>query len=401
MVGFKKLTALLAAALPLSTASPTPFEAKGTSTVAVEGKYIVSLKNHVAPRDAASHLEWVRGVHEQSLGRRDLNLAGVEKTFGVGSYNGYSGHFDAATIEKIKNNPDVDAIEPVQVYQLYSPVTQDSSTYGLATLSHRNKGASSYIYDESAGEGTYAYIVDSGINAEHEDFEDRAVKGYNAIGGAFEDNLGHGTHVAGTIGGKTYGVAKKATLVSVKVFEGRTADNSIIMDGYQWAVKDIVDKGIQKRAVVNMSLGGPKSDAFNRLVEAAYQSGVLSVVAAGNERQDTANVSPASAPNAITVGGIDVDWVEYTNSNYGKFVDIMAPAVKVESAYIGSDSATAQLTGTSMASPHVAGLAIYLAALENLNTPKAVTDRILALGTRGKATLRSNNPNIIAYNGNA
>lgn len=317
----------------------------------------------------------------------------------------------------------VEGIEPVQIYELYSYVTQDASTYGLATLSHRNKGASSYRYDDSAGKGTYAYVVDSGINTAHVDFEGRAIKGYNAIGGVFQDSLGHGTHVAGTIGGKKYGVAKKTTLVAVKVFEGRTADNSIIMDGYQWAVKDIVNKGIQKRSVINMSLGtivqsityyavmkyanmkgksgGPKSDAFNKLVAAAYQSGVLSVVAAGNEAQDVANVSPASAPNAITVGGIDVNWAEYTNSNYGKFVDIMAPGVGVESAYIGSTTATAKLTGTSMATPHVAGLAVYLAAFENLGSPKAVTDRILALGTRGKANLKSNNPNIIAYNGNA
>lgn len=107
MVAFKKLATLFAAALPLVNASPTPYETRGTSTLAVEGKYIISLKNGIATRDVDSHLEWVRGIHERSLGRRDLNLPGVEKTYGVGSYNGYAGHFDAATIEEIKGNPDV------------------------------------------------------------------------------------------------------------------------------------------------------------------------------------------------------------------------------------------------------------------------------------------------------
>lgn len=133
--------------------------------------------------------------------------------------------------------------------------TQTGATWGLGSISSRQPGSTTYRYDDSAGEGSYAYVVDSGININHNEFEGRAEQGYNAAGGEFDDTFGHGTHVAGTIGGKTYGVAKKATLVDVKVFIGRQSTTSIILDGYQWAVEDIVAKGRASRSVINMSLG--------------------------------------------------------------------------------------------------------------------------------------------------
>lgn len=137
-------------------------------------------------------------------------------------------------------------------------------------------------------------------------------------------------------------------------------------------------------------------------MQSAYTSGVLSVVASGNEGVSASTRSPASAPNAITVGAINSNWAEDTYSNYGTVVDILAPGTSVLSSYIGSNSATASLTGTSMATPHVAGLALYLAVLENINTPSALTTRIKALGTTGRVSnLRSGSPNLIAYNGNA
>lgn len=279
--------------------------------------------------------------------------------------------------------------------------------HGLATISHRNPGSTSYIYDDSAGEGTYAYVVDSGINTGHVEFEGRATRGYNAAGGDDVDTLGHGTHVAGTIGSRAYGVAKKASLISVKVFAGRTADTSVILDGYQWAVRDIVNRGRQSRSVINMSLGGPVSSAFDRAVESAFQQGVLSVVAAGNDNIDSSNVSPARAPNAITVAAVNASWRRwywnsYQASNYGRPVDIHAPGEDVLSTWIGSSTATNTITGTSMACPHVAGLALYLAALEDLSTPAEITARIKELGTKGKVVGNvAGTVNLLSYNGNA
>lgn len=156
-----------------------------------------------------------------------------------------------------------------------------------------------------------------------------------------------------------------------------------------------------------MSLGGPVSQAFDSAVENAYRSGVLSIVAAGNENQDSSNVSPARAPNAITVAAVNSNWNRWywnsrQGSNYGAPVDIYAPGEDVLSTWIGSNTATNTITGTSMATPHIAGLAIYLAVLENLNTPAAVTARIKALGTKNKVIgNKANTVNLLSYNGNA
>ncbi|EGX91264.1 alkaline serine protease Alp1 [Cordyceps militaris CM01] len=394
MVGFKSFAALFLAAL--GTAAPAPSG----------GKYIVTLKDGATASKVESHLQWVNDVHARSVGRRDLNLNGVEKTYGIGSFNGYAGNFDAATIEEIKNSPEVAAVELDQKWTLYALTTQSNVPHGLATISHRQSGASNYIYDSTAGQGAYAYVVDSGVNIGHVEFEGRATRGYNAAGGEDVDTLGHGTHVSGTIASKSYGVAKKASIVSVKVFSGRTADTSVILDGYNWAVNDIVAKRRQTRSVINLSLGGPASTAFDSAVASAYNQGVLTVVAAGNENQDSRNVSPARAPQAITVAAVGATWARWVwnaqqGSNYGTPVDIYAPGEDVLSTWIGSTTATNTITGTSMASPHIAGLAIYLAVLENLNTPAAVTNRIKALGTANKVTGNvGSTVNLLSYNGN-
>ena len=125
----------------------------------------------------------------------------------------------------------------------------------MGTISSRTRGSTTYRYDTTGGQGSFAYIVDSGILATHTQFSDRVEKGYNAAGGTFTDTFGHGTHVSGIVGGTTYGVAKLTTLVDVKVFIGREASTSVILDGYNWAVNDIIAKGRARRAVINMSLG--------------------------------------------------------------------------------------------------------------------------------------------------
>jgi oryzin len=148
--------------------------------------------------------------------------------------------------------------------------------------------------------------------------------------------------------------------------------------------------------------GGPPSTAFNNAVQSAFAAGVLSVVAAGNENVRAATVSPASAPNALTVGAISSSWTEASYSNFGTSVDVLAPGSAILSAWFTSNSATNSISGTSMATPHVSGLALYLAALENINTPAALTARIKALGTTDKVrSLKAGSPNLIAYNGNA
>lgn len=278
----------------------------------------------------------------------------------------------------------------------------NAPSWGLGAISHKaGAGSTSYVYDSTAGSGTFAYIIDTGINAAHNDFGGRASLGYSAVTGSTADTVGHGTHVAGTIGGTTYGVAKQATIIAVKVFQGDEGTTADVLDGYSWAVNDITSKSRAGVAAISLSLGGGVSTAFNNAVQSAYSSGVISVVAAGNEAQNVANVSPASAPNAITVGATTSAnrWATY--SNFGAGVDILAPGSSITSAWIGSNSATNSISGTSMATPHVTGLVLYLKALEGLATPAAVTSRLKALGSSGVITgVPSSTVNLLAYNGN-
>lgn len=211
------------------------------------------------------------------------------------------------------------------------------------------------------------------------------------------------SHVAGTIGGTTYGVAKKTTLIAVKIFEGNNGTTSTVIAGFNWAVNDIVEKGRQNTAVINMSLGGPGSATWDAAITSAWNAGVLSVVAAGNENQLASNRSPARSPEPLTVGNIQSNYARYTGStgsNYGPAVDIFAAGTGVVSTYRTSDSATATLTGTSMAAPHVAGLVSYLRGLEGASSAADIRARVLELATPDLVTDTRDSANLVAYNGN-
>lgn len=282
-------------------------------------------------------------------------------------------------------------------------VTQNNAPWGLGSISSRTRGASSYIYDNDAGRGTFSYIVDTGIRTTHQDFGGRAQFGTNTVGGDNNDNQGHGTHVAGTVGGTTYGVAKQTTLIAVKVFEGSTGSASAVIAGFDWAVNDIVNKGRQNSAVINMSLGGPGSTVWDQAITAAWNRGVLAVVAAGNENQLASNRSPARSPEVICVGNVqsnDARRSGTTGSNFGPAVDIFAAGTGVVSTYFRSDTDTASLTGTSMASPHVAGLVSYLRGLEGFSSAAAIKQRVYDLATPNRVTDAQGSTNLLAYNGN-
>lgn len=391
----------LAAFLPLLSAAPVPGPNDKTpiQTISVSGRYIITLKDTADP---AAHIAWVSDVHTRSLVRRQEDeefAAGVEKEYQIDGFKAYVGEFDEATIAEIEASDDVEEVEEDQIWTISAATTQRSSTWGLASLSHKRLGQSGYVYDATAGEGTYGYVVDTGINVDHVEFEGRASNGYNVFSGSNADTAGHGTHVAGTIGTKTYGVAKRANLIAVKVFQGESSTTSAILDGYQWAVNDIRAKGRQAKAAINLSLGGGYSSAFNRAVAAAYNGGVVTVVAAGNDNVDAQNTSPASAPEAITVGSIDNSNRRSYFSNFGSILDIFAPGSDILSTWIGSTTATNTISGTSMATPHVVGLVLYLQALEGLSSPAAVTSRLTQLATTGAISDVKGSPNTLAYNG--
>ena len=222
-----------------------------------------------------------------------------------------------------------------------------------------------YIYDTAAVASATVYVVDTGVYSAHSQFSGRASIGANFISGsANTDENGHGTHCSGTIGGSTYGVYKAAKSVDVKVLDadggGTTAG---VISGIQWVAANAPAK-----SVISMYLGGAKSASPNSAVAA----GVTVVVTAGNNGLSAAKYSPASATSAITVGAIDSTNTKASWSNYVSLLDIFAPGADVLSAWIGSTGATNTILGTSMSTPHVAGLAAYLIALEGLATPAAV-----------------------------
>ena len=279
--------------------------------------------------------------------------------------------------------------------------TQQSATWGLGTVSHRTKGFTSYIYDTRAGTSTYAYIVDTGLNTAHREFGTRASVVYSAFGSDKSDTAGHGTHVAGTIGGTTYGIAKNAQLLSVKVFQGSSSSTSIILGGFNWAANDIISKGRQNAAAINMSLGGSYSASFNQAVDSASSSGVLSIIAAGNDGSNASNTSPASARSAVTVGALNSDWSIASYSNYGTVLDIFGPGTGILSAWIGSSTATNTISGTSMATPHIVGLALYAISVEGVTGVSGVTSWLTTYGTKNAITgYLGGSPNIIGNNHN-
>jgi subtilisin family serine protease len=219
------------------------------------------------------------------------------------------------------------------------------------------------------------------------------------------DENGHGSHVAGTIGGRTYGVAKNVELVAVKVLDAKgSGSNSGVIAGMNWVATTAATRGLRGKAVMNMSLGGSKSQAVNDAINNIREAGVVPCVAAGNENQDANNDSPASAAGAITVGAIDqTNDRKASFSNFGPRVDIFAPGVNVLSVGITGDTASRSLSGTSMATPHITGLAAYLMALEGITDIDAVLARMQALAKRTGATVQNNQAsttNLIANNGN-
>ncbi|KAL6798378.1 peptidase S8/S53 domain-containing protein [Trichoderma sp. SZMC 28012] len=406
MAWFRTLALFLFTLTPYVTALPLKTTKEGSvldvDGLADEDWYIVTLHKNISPTAFAIHLAKINDTyHHNSLNDEQNRPSGVGKTFAIGDYRGYSGVFDKDTIALLWKDADVAEIERDEFCTIQGKVaTQRHAPWGLAALSSKKPGGKSYRYDKSAGNGTFAYVVDSGVFTKHDEFGGRASVGYSVDPSDLSDVEGHGTHVAGVIAGKTFGVAKQAEIIGVKVLSDGVGLVSDVLEGFSWAVQDIVLKGRQNRSVINLSIASPFSIAFNRAVDAAFELGILSVVAARNAGMEARKMSPVSAAEALAVGAINSEWTQTIFSNFGPEVNIQAPGYHIESAYIGTENATNIMSGTSMSAPHVAGLALYLAALENTTNATQLRDRILELGVVGKAKeLTSDTPNLVAHNG--
>lgn len=403
-----------------------------------ENRYIILFKKGVSPQEIDFHRELVGQLHLQVVSKLPENheffegirddgisnssLGGVDHTFDInGMLRGYAGYFPKGVLDIIRRSPLVEMVEQDSEVYTEKADTENGAPWGLARISHRerlNLGSyNKYLYDEQGGSGVTSYIIDTGVNVHHSQFGGRAKWGKTIpVGDEDEDGNGHGTHVAGTVGSSTYGVAKDADLVAVKVLRSNGSGSmSDVLKGVEWATQDHLNAVKQKKpgfkgSTANMSLGGGKSPSLDQAVNAAVSAGLNFAVAAGNEDGDACETSPASADGPVTVGASTLSDDRAYFSNWGKCVDVFAPGLNILSTYIGSDTATAILSGTSMASPHVAGLLAYFLSLQpgsdsefdagSSISPDQLKKKLLAFSTKNVLSdVPSGTPNLLVYNG--
>ena len=317
---------------------------------------------------------------------------------------------DTVALDKLLARPDIESIKADCIIELdpdemmapnngrhmvrHRQLQQTAEAWGIDRVDQRDLPLDN-LYDNSGstGDGALVYVLDTGVRITHEDFGDRAEGGWSAqcetidapgcgsnwnyrgiVTDATPSCSGHGTHCASTIGGIKYGISNGVTIVTVQVLScGGSGATSGIEAGIEWAVEDSKERG--KPAVLSMSLGGGGGGRFDRIINWAYDEGVVTVVAAGNSNDDACNYSPASTPNAITVGSTESTDTKSGFSNYGRCVDIHAPGSFIKAAWSTGDDSTNTISGTSMACPHVAGVAAQIRADHPELLPGEVWDR--------------------------
>ncbi|MFE9956244.1 S8 family serine peptidase [Micromonospora sp. NPDC005299] len=388
LVGAAALT-MLAAASPASAAEPTGAIRAAGGPTAVADSYLVVLKDSaVAPSRVTETAHRLTARHGGTVARTwRAALRGFELSVG------------ATAAARIAADPAVAYVEQNHTVSIAGTQTNPPS-WGLDRIDQRNLPLnSSYTYPNTAS-NVHAYIIDTGVLFGHNDFGGRAVSGFDAVdGGSADDCNGHGTHVSGTVGGSSYGVAKGVQIVGVRVLNCQgSGTNAQVVSGIDWVTANAV-----KPAVANMSLGGSANSSIDTAVTNSINSGITYAVAAGNgdilgNRQNACNYSPARVASAITVGATQNNDAAASFSNYGTCVDILAPGVNITSAWYTGTTATNTISGTSMASPHVAGAAALVLSANPSWTPQQVRDSLVNNATPNVVTnVGTGTPNRLLY----
>jgi subtilisin family serine protease len=350
----------------------------------IDGQYIVVLKAQSSGSAAENTKRRVRARGGQ-----------VQREFGR-VLNGFSANLDDQALADVRSDPAVDYVEPDRVITLND--TQTGATWGLDRIDQPARPLNGTYNYTSTGTGVTAYIIDTGLRLTHAQFSGgRATSGYDAIdGGNADDCNGHGTHVAGTVGGSTYGVAKQVRIVAVRVLDcNGSGSTSGVIAGINWVT---TNHAAGAPAVANMSLGGGVSASLDTAVRNSIADGVTYAVAAGNENANACNSSPSRVAEAITVGATTSTDARSSFSNYGMCVDVFAPGSSITSSWHTSDVATNTISGTSMASPHVAGAAALILEGSPTAGPATVASTITGNATTGVVTSPgTGSPNRLLY----
>jgi aqualysin 1 len=386
------ITVLVGAALCMGTPAgavaqeedPAPLLGAENATV-IQDRYVVVLRHGTTGAERRAVQQQARGAGGQ-----------VDREYAA-ALSGFSATLSPEALEKVRRHPNVEFVEAEFTVSLSE--TQSPATWGLDRIDQRNLPLSNSYTWTGGGAGVNAYIIDTGVRFSHNEFGGRATSGFDAIdGGSADDCNGHGTHVAGTVAGTTYGVAKRASIIGVRVLNCQgSGTNTQVIAGIDWVTSH---HGPGQPAVANMSLGGGISAALDAAVSNSINDGVSYAVAAGNSNANACNGSPSRVGPAITVGATTSSDARSSFSNFGTCLDIFAPGSSITSAWYTSNTATNTISGTSMATPHVAGAAaLYLGANPSAG-PQAVRDNLVNTATTGViSNVGTGSPNRLLFVG--
>jgi cerevisin len=412
----------LAAALSLTFENAAPASARRlTSRLTgpdsdIESSYIVKLKDGINITSHINSLPFSFSVEDESSPITD---------WWPEFFVGYSGIFVGAALDAVLASPDVQFVEKNGIVrcvalsltshikspaQIRGCVSDTNEPWNLQAISTQepvggndvNAMTYTYSYNEPAGAGVDIYIVDSGVYIQHEEFEGRATFPWAAPGLTRVDGHGHGTHVAGVAAGKTYGIAKRANIIAVRVLNNNNRGTTLnFIRGINWVAANV--RSTQRPSIASLAFSSDEpSESFDLAATLLVGDGVTAVTAAGNDGVDASNVSPARAAAVFVAGASDITNTIWPSSNFGRVVDVFAPGVAITSAGITAPDSTAVFTGTSQACAHVAGLAAYLRSTDATLTPGPMFNRILNLATHNAISgVPAGTTTDFVYNGGA